>query len=142
MDIPTGFEDTKTIGKVCRLRKSLYGLKQSPRAWFDRFSQAMLRYGFKQSQGDHTLFVKHSSSGKVTALIVYVDDIVLTGDDLEEMGKLKNYLAKEFEIKDLGNLKYFLGIEVARSKDRDFFIPETVCVGFAKGDRDTQEQGC
>ena len=82
MDVRPGFEDTKTKGKVCRLRKSLYGLKQSPRAWFDCFSQAMLKHGFKQSQGDHTLFTKHSSSGKVTALIVYVDDIVLTGDEL------------------------------------------------------------
>ena len=127
MDIPPGFEDTKTNGKVCRLRKSLYGLKQSPRAWFDHFSQAMLRYGNKQSQGDNTLFVKHSPSSKVTALIVYVDDIVLTGDDLEEKGKLKNYLAKEFEIKDLGNLKHFLGIEVARSKDGIFFPRDIMC---------------
>ncbi|GMQ07330.1 hypothetical protein CsSME_00051556 [Camellia sinensis var. sinensis] len=77
----------------------------------------MLKYGFKQSQADHTLFVKHSSSGKTTTLIVYVDDIVLTGDDSEEIPLLKKYLANEFEIKDLGSLKYFLGIEVARSKD-------------------------
>ena len=84
-------------------RKSLHGLKQSPRAWFDRFLQAMIRYGFRQSQGDHTLFIKHSSKGKVTALIVYVEDIVLTGDDLVEMKRLKTYLTKEFEIKDLGD---------------------------------------
>ena len=116
MDVPPGFEDIKTEGKVCRLKKSLYGLKQSPRAWFERFTQAMLKYGFKQSQVDHTLFIKHSSQGKTTALIVYVDDIVLTGDDVEEMKKLKGYLSSEFEIKDLGPLKYFLGIEVARSR--------------------------
>ena len=116
MEISQGFEDSKTKGKVCRLKKSLYGLKQSPRAWFERFTQAMLKYGFKQSQGDHTLFIKHSSQGKVTVLIVYVDDIVLTCDDMEGMQELKKYLAKEFEIKDLGNLKFFLGIEVARSK--------------------------
>ena len=75
----------------------------------------MCRYGFRQSQADHTLFVKHSLQGKITALIVYVDDIVLTGDDLEEMQRLMEYMAKEFEIKDLGELKYLLGIEVARS---------------------------
>lgn len=120
MSIPPGFEDPKTVGKVCKLKKSLYGLKQSPRAWFERFTQAMLKYGFKQSQGDHTLFIRHSSHGKLTALIVYVDDIVLTGDDVEEMQLLKGYLAKEFEIKDLGNLKYFLGIEVARSSQGIF----------------------
>ncbi|XP_057495256.1 retrovirus-related Pol polyprotein from transposon TNT 1-94 isoform X3 [Actinidia eriantha] len=120
MSIPPGFEDPKIVGKVCKLKKSLYGLKQSPRAWFERFTQAMLKYGFKQSQGDHTLFIRHSSHGKLTALIVYVDDIVLTGDDVEEMQLLKEYLAREFEIKDLGNLKYFLGIEVARSSQGIF----------------------
>ena len=79
MNIPPAFEDSKTKGKVCRLKKSLYGLKQSPRAWFDRFSQAMINYGFKQSQGDHTLFIKRSLGGKLTALIVYVDIILTRG---------------------------------------------------------------
>ena len=120
MNIPPRFEDIKTKGKVCRLKKSLYGLKQSPRAWFERFTQAMLKYGFKQSQGDHTLFIKHSTQGKVTALVVYVDDIVLTGDDMGDIHELKTYMAKEFEIKDLGNLKFFLGIEVARSNQGIF----------------------
>jgi len=102
--------------KVCKLKKALYGLKQSPRAWFERFSRAMQRFGYKQSQADHTLFIKHSSQGKITALIVYVDDIVLTGNDDGEIQNLKHRLANEFEIKDLGSLKYFLGIEVTRSK--------------------------
>lgn len=120
MDIPPGFPLKHDNGKVCRLRKSLYGLKQSPRAWFGRFSKAMLKVGYHQSQTDHTLFIKHSTQGKVTALIVYVDDIILTGNDVEEMMNLKTYLAKEFEIKDLGELKYFLGIEVARSRNGIF----------------------
>ena len=54
---------------------------------------------------DHTLFIKKSGNGKITILIVYVDDIIVTGDDLEEIGKLKKQLAKEFEIKELGQLK-------------------------------------
>ena len=115
MDLPPGFTTTCDIGKVCRLRKSLYGLKQSPRAWFGRFAQSMRNYGFKQTQADHTLFLKHDK-GKLTALIVYVDDMVVTGNDVEGIQKLQMYLAKEFEMKDLGTLKYFLGIEVARSK--------------------------
>ena len=139
MDVPPGFEDIKTKGKVCHLHKSLYRLKQSPRAWLDRFSQAMLRYGFKQSQGDHTLFTKHSSSGKVIALIVFVDDIVLTGDDLDEMGRLKHYLAKEFEIKDLRNLKYFLGIEVVRSNDGIFVSQRLYVLDLLK---ETRMLGC
>ena len=70
--------------------------------------------GYSQSRGDHALFFKHSGE-KVTALLVYVDDIVVTGNDDEEQQTLKGKLAKESEIKDLGVLKYFLGIEVAYS---------------------------
>lgn len=122
MDIPPGFPLPNNSGTVCRLKKSLYGLKQSSRAWFERFTKVMLRFGYCQCQVDHTLFVKHSSHEKITVLIVYVDDIVLTGDDIAKMEKLKNSLAKEFEIKDLGELKY-LGIEVARSR-HDIFISQ------------------
>ena len=72
--------------------------------------------GYKQSQGDHTLFIKHLGSGRVTTLLVYVDDIIVTSDNEKEKLMLKECLAKEFEIKDLGRLKYFLGIELAHSK--------------------------
>ena len=68
MDIPLGFDDSKSARKVCKLKKFLYGLKQSPRAWFERFTHAMLKWGFKQSQGDHTLFIKYSSQGKIATL--------------------------------------------------------------------------
>ena len=100
--------------KVCRLKKSLYGLKQSPRAWFGRFTKVMKAFGYHQSNSDHTLFIKNQH-GKITALIVYVDDMIVTGNDPEERRALKDYLFKEFEMKDLGPLKYFLGIEVSRS---------------------------
>lgn len=76
----------------------------------------MQSVGYKQSQGDHTLFVKHSKSGLVSILLVYVDDIIITGDDEKEKQGLRQRLAAEFEIKDLGRLKYLLGIEVAYSK--------------------------
>ncbi|RVW35799.1 Retrovirus-related Pol polyprotein from transposon RE2 [Vitis vinifera] len=76
--------------------------------------------GFEESmaknQADHTLFVKKSHAGKMAILIVYVDDIILSGNDMEELQNLKKYLSEEFEVKDLGNLKYFLGMEVARSR--------------------------
>ncbi|XP_017413067.1 uncharacterized mitochondrial protein AtMg00810-like [Vigna angularis] len=83
----------------------------------------MISLGFKQSQGDHTLFIKHSKSGRVTVLLVYVDDIIITCDDEEEQQLLGQHLAKEFEIKTLGKLKYFLGIEVAHSK-KGIFISQ------------------
>ena len=111
-------------GQRCVTSRSLYIVLNNRRELgLTDFSQAIVRYGFRQSQGDHTLFIKHSSQGKVRALIVYIDDIVLTGDDLEKMARLKTYLAKEFEIKDLGKLKYFLRIDVARSKE-GIFIPQ------------------
>ena len=113
MHIPPGFETSQTNGEVLRLHRSLYRLKQSPRAWFDRFRQSMLKRGYIQSNADHTLFFKHAT-GKVAILIVYVDDIVITRDDVTEIVDLKKYLAQEFEVKDLGQLKYFLGIEISR----------------------------
>ncbi|RVW80146.1 Retrovirus-related Pol polyprotein from transposon TNT 1-94 [Vitis vinifera] len=116
MDIPAGLETTSNFNKVCRLRKSLYGLKQSPRAWFERFTKVVKGYGFVQCQSDHTLFMKHFPEGKLAIIIVYVDDIILTGDHEEKIDLLKKLLTKEFEIKDLRNLKYFLGMEIARSK--------------------------
>ncbi|XP_024313242.1 uncharacterized protein LOC106865836 isoform X1 [Brachypodium distachyon] len=113
MHIPPGFETSQTIGKVLRLHRSLYGLKQSPHAWFDRFRKAMLKRGYPQSNADHTLFYKHTED-KVAILIVYVDDIVITGNDTKEISNLKHRLAQEFEVKDLGHLRYFLGIEVSK----------------------------
>ncbi|RVW99246.1 Retrovirus-related Pol polyprotein from transposon TNT 1-94 [Vitis vinifera] len=107
MDIPAGLEMTSNFNKVCRLQKSLYGLKQSPRAWFERFTKVVKGYGFVQC---------HFPEGKLAIIIIYVDDIILTGDHEEKIDLLKKLLTKEFEIKDLGNLKYFLGMEIARSK--------------------------
>ena len=96
---------------MCKLKKSLYGLKQFPRAWFDKFSRFLKKHDYIQGQADHTLFVKHSPLGKRTILIVYVDDIILIGDDLDEMEKLKKILGKEFEIKNLGQLNTFLELK-------------------------------
>ncbi|CAL2254340.1 unnamed protein product [Prunus armeniaca] len=120
MDSPPGCKmGLNTSNMVCKLRKSLYGLKQSPRAWFGKFSKSMKDFEYKQSNSDHTLFLKHKK-GKVTTLIVYVDDMVVTGNDPVEKAALQHHLASEFEMKDLGALRYFLGIEVARSEQGIF----------------------
>lgn len=115
MDIPPGFCHEEGEKKVCKLNKALYGLKQSPRAWFGRFRSAMKNYGYVQADSDHTLFFKRKGS-KIVVLIIYVDDMIITGNDEEGMKELKLQLSREFEMKDLGGLKYFLGIEVSRSK--------------------------
>ncbi|KAF5467582.1 hypothetical protein F2P56_011820 [Juglans regia] len=116
MDLPPGFEGKGGKGKVFRLRKSLYGLKQSLRVWFECIGKVVKSHNYCQGQAYHTMFYRHTGGDKVAILIVYVDDIILTGDDSNELERLKKILAKEFEIKDLGNLKYFLGMEFARSK--------------------------
>ena len=122
MELPPGIKHSSSEkNEVCKLKKSLYGLKQSPRAWFGRFSSVMKAFGYKQSNSDHILFIKYKE-GKVTALIIYIDDMILTGDNLCEMKLLVEYLAAEFEMKDLGQLKYFLEIKIARSKQGIFLL--------------------
>ena len=112
---PPGFVAQGEYGKVCRLHKSLYGLKQSPRAWFGKFSQAVEEFGMHKSKSDHSVFYKRSTSG-IILLVVYVDDIVITGSDSVGISALKSFLHTQFHTKDLGELKYFLGVEVMRSK--------------------------
>ena len=84
MDLSPSFEGKFSNEKVCRLKKSLYGLKQSLWAWFERFAKSLLKFGYHQSQGDHTLFIKQSPEKKITALTIYVDDITVNRDDVED----------------------------------------------------------
>jgi hypothetical protein len=93
----------------------LYGLKQAPRNWFAKFSEAIKMAGFSQSHSDHSLFVQEKGS-TLTIVLIYVDDIIITGNNDSAIQDIKLFLQKQFHIKDLGKLKYFLGLEVARSK--------------------------
>ncbi|KAJ0735747.1 putative RNA-directed DNA polymerase [Helianthus annuus] len=115
MKIPQGFEKEKG-NKVCRLRKSLYGLKQASRNWYHKFTAALLEDGFRQSKVDHSLFI-FKKGGTYVAVLIYVDDVILVGNDANKINETKAFLDKRFSIKDLGNLKYFLGIEVARTEE-------------------------
>ncbi|GJX52001.1 ribonuclease H-like domain-containing protein [Tanacetum coccineum] len=110
MKPPQGYY-ASDCNKVCRLKKSLYGLKQAPRQWNAKLTCALVENGFSQSKSDYSLFTK-SDNGVFLALLVYVDDIIITGNDTSEIEKFKEFLRTKFMIKDLGNLKYFLGIEV------------------------------
>ena len=91
MEQPSGFVAQGEYGKVCKLKKSLYGLKQSPRAWFDRFSDVVIEFGIKRSSCDHTIFFKYTDSGCIL-LIVYIDDIMITGSDAQGISSLKEFL--------------------------------------------------
>ena len=102
MNPPPGF--TPKEGKVCRLKKALYRLKQSLRAWFGRLSYAMKGFGYKQAVTDHTLFFKRDGDD-ITFLIVYVNNMIVIGSSSKEVEKLQSHLVKEFEMKDLENSK-------------------------------------
>ena len=75
------------------MKKSLYGLKQSSRAWFDRFAKVIKNQGYQQGQSDHTMFFKQSNDGRMTILIVYVDDIILAGDNDKRSGEVEEGLS-------------------------------------------------
>ncbi|KAL1193518.1 Retrovirus-related Pol polyprotein from transposon RE2 [Cardamine amara subsp. amara] len=114
MASPPGYDHE--AGEVCRLRKAIYGLKQSPRAWYHKLSTCLREKGFKMSEADHTLFTRKGPTG-IVAVLIYVDDLIITGDDIEGVSLLKRNLKESFDIKDLGELKYFLGIEMTRFED-------------------------
>lgn len=113
MTPPPGYV-TKGENKVCRLLKSLNGLKQASRQWFSKCSTTLLAIGFHQSKADYSLFTKVSDFTFV-ALLVYVDDIILASNDSKAISDLTLLLNNKFSLKDLGNVKFFLGLEIARS---------------------------
>ncbi|TYK00083.1 putative mitochondrial protein [Cucumis melo var. makuwa] len=111
MSQPTAFQDKTCPNHVCLLHKSLYGLKQAPRAWFESFTSYLFTLGFVVSNADPSLFIR-SVGSSLTYLLLYVDDIIVTGPDSSYISLLKTQLALEFQISDLGPLKYFLGLKI------------------------------
>ena len=108
---PPAFVDKERPHFVCKLRKAIYGLKQAPRAWYHELRSFLLANSFTNSVNDTSLFIlKHH--GHLLYLLVYVDDIIITGDDEHAVDLLVHTLAKRFSLKDLGSLTYFLGVEI------------------------------
>ncbi|KAF5959064.1 hypothetical protein HYC85_000273 [Camellia sinensis] len=97
--------------KVCKLQRALYSLKQAPRAWFAKFSSTIHDCGFTSSSYDTALFIRKTAQG-TTLLLLYVDNMIITGDDIDGILRLKQFLSHHFEMKDLGPLSYFLGLEI------------------------------
>ncbi|KAJ0900510.1 putative RNA-directed DNA polymerase [Helianthus annuus] len=112
MSLPDGYY-SKDEKRVCKLKKSLYGLKQAPRMWNEKLVTVLTDMGFSQSKCDYSLFFKIHKD-VIVYLLVYVDDIVITGNSVCEIDSVKQKLRSKFLIKDLGELKYFLGIEVIK----------------------------
>ncbi|KAK1697317.1 hypothetical protein QYE76_014183 [Lolium multiflorum] len=113
---PPGYEDKGKMNYVCKLDKALYGLKQAPRAWYSRLSSQLIQYGFVASKSDTSLFIYHKSTVTIYMLI-YVDDIIVASSSSAATDALLKILSGEFALKDLGDLHYFLGIEVHKVND-------------------------
>lgn len=107
---------------LCFLHKSLYGLKQVPRAWFHRLTKVLQALGFHGSKTDSSLFI-YSSKGTILYMLVYVDDIILTGNNSTAIDKIIKQLSQTFALQDLGSLSYFLGIELVH-KDSDILLSQ------------------
>jgi hypothetical protein len=114
MHLPPGYHHPPH--KVYRLHRALYGLKQAPRAWFSKFSYVVAQQGFVSSSYDYSLFLRTTATGTIL-LLLYVDDMIITGDDISGIRALQSFLSQNFEMKDLGTLNYFLGLEVTSSND-------------------------
>ncbi|KAJ9707429.1 hypothetical protein PVL29_002449 [Vitis rotundifolia] len=123
MNQPMGFQSQSHPKYVCKLRKALYGLKQAPRAWYGKIAEFLTQSGYSVTLVDSSLFVK-ANGGKLAIVLVYVDDLIITRDDVEEICRTKENLSVRFEMKELGQLKHFLGLEVDRTHEGIFLYQQ------------------
>nr|GEY96230.1 copia-type polyprotein [Tanacetum cinerariifolium] len=112
---PPGYVIAENENKVYKLSKALYGLKQAPRAWFKRIDEYFMSTGFEKSKAENTLFIKKGSNSKVIFVNIYVDDLIFTSNDDEMMEDFRCSMKREFEMTDLGKMRFFLGIEVTQT---------------------------
>lgn len=126
MPQPQGFEDRLRPQHVCQLRKALYGLKQAPRAWYEQLRLTLLQWHFIQSKVDPSLFLFQARS-QFVIILVYVDDILLTRSSPNLLNRLVSQLHHKFVIRDLGDIYYFLGIQVHRNTN-GFHLSQTTYV--------------
>ena len=119
MQQPEGFTVLGKEDYVSLLKKSLYGLKQSPRQWYKRFDLFMTTHGFKRSNFDSCVYFKRCDDGSFVYLLLYVDDMLIAASSKEEVRKVKAQLSKEFEMKDLGAAKKIPGMEIVRNRAAD-----------------------
>ena len=113
MEIPDGFPGADDPTQVCKINRALYGLKQSPKAWYDRINTWLRIQGLICSESDPNMYYS-KNNGKIVILLLYIDDVLITGDDKEAITKLKQKLQHEFEMMDLGEAQQYLGVEISR----------------------------
>ena len=118
MEIPQGLRTKENENYVCKLRKALYGLKQAPRQWYAKIHNYLVgSLGFKSSVNDPCLYIRHKLSN-LTIIALYVDDLLIAGNDIKSISSVKRQLSNIFEMKDLGKLHVMLGIHVERCRQK------------------------
>jgi len=122
MEQPEGFERGK--GMVWQLNKALYGLKQSPRAWYKELDAALKSLGFTRTISDHSIYVRNSSEGLII-VGVYVDDLTIAAANVDTLARFKTEMSKRYEMKDLGELHFILGLQVKRDRLRAIHLSHT-----------------
>jgi hypothetical protein len=113
---PEGFLVKGKEDHVLKLNKALYGLKQAPRAWNMRIDEFLNKNGYSKCTVEHGIYVKGTSQARLCIICLYVDDLLITGSSQDEMDKLTKLLSSEFDMTNLGSLKYFLGLEFTKNK--------------------------
>src|ERR1044071_4301373 len=125
MTQPDGFRVPGKENHVCKLKKSLYGLKQSPRQWYKRFDSYMKQLGYNRSPYDCCVYYNEVQGGSRIYLVLYVDDMLIAAKSKSDIQKLKASLSTEFEMKDLGAARKILGVEIYRErKKRKLFLSQ------------------
>nr|GFB12176.1 hypothetical protein [Tanacetum cinerariifolium] len=122
---PEGFVDPNHPRKVCKLQRSIYGLKQASRSWNKGFDEEIKRFGFDQNLDEPCLYEKASGSN-VTFIILYVDDIIIMGNHIPSLQSVKDHLGKRFAMKDLGEVTFILGIKIYRDRAQGASTPKEV----------------
>ena len=123
---PPGYKKVGEKRKVLKLKKALYSLKQAPRAWNFKIDGYLKRKGFKQCPYEHSVYVK-KVEGKILIVVLYVDDLIFMGNCQKLIDEFKKDMTLEFEMTELGLLKYFLGLEIKQTTERYIFVSRKVC---------------
>ena len=116
MQQPEGFEVKGKENLVCKLKKSLYGLKQALRQWYKKFDSFMMSHGYNRTSSDHCVFTKKFYDDDFIILLLYVDDMLIIGHDSSKIDRLKKELSKSFAMKDLGSVKQILSMKISHDR--------------------------